>query len=305
MKYLSLCMPTNGVVEWVFPVLDSIYSQGIDCKLFEVVITDNGKNSEFKKKLQEYMSDKENIIYAETNATAFINEIEAYNKATGHLIKFVNHRTCLVEGALEKLISFAEKNYIDKPIIYFSNGVLKKDKGQFAYESFDQFVNNLSYWSSWSTGMTLWKVDFEFIAKNTKTINELFPHTEFLFGIRNRKNYIIDNSVVFHEIPPGKKPKGDYDLFFAFGVVYPSIVLKLYEDKSISIQTYHKIINDNLDFIAQLYFDFVVIKNYCSYDLSGINNIFGVFYTEKELKRKVFSLKVRRLKGIIFSIFKR
>ena len=30
---LSLCMPTNGVVEWVFPVLESIYKQGCDNSL--------------------------------------------------------------------------------------------------------------------------------------------------------------------------------------------------------------------------------------------------------------------------------
>ena len=36
---ISLCMPTNGVIEWVFPVLDSIFGQGVDDNLFEVVVT--------------------------------------------------------------------------------------------------------------------------------------------------------------------------------------------------------------------------------------------------------------------------
>lgn len=51
---LSLCMPTNGVVEWVFPVLDSIFEQGCNSSDFEVVITDNGDNIEFKEKIKEY-----------------------------------------------------------------------------------------------------------------------------------------------------------------------------------------------------------------------------------------------------------
>ena len=37
---LSLCIATNGVSEWVFPVLDSIYSQEVDQSLYEVVVTD-------------------------------------------------------------------------------------------------------------------------------------------------------------------------------------------------------------------------------------------------------------------------
>ena len=44
---LSLCIPTNGAVEWILPVIDSIYSQGYDNEKFEVVITDNGKESKF------------------------------------------------------------------------------------------------------------------------------------------------------------------------------------------------------------------------------------------------------------------
>lgn len=51
---VSLCMPTNGVIEWVFPVLDSIYGQEVEEGLYEVVITDNGDNTEFKKRITEY-----------------------------------------------------------------------------------------------------------------------------------------------------------------------------------------------------------------------------------------------------------
>ncbi|MCR5757842.1 MAG: hypothetical protein K6F95_08040 [Selenomonas sp.] len=41
MNYLlSLCIPTNGIIELVFPVLDSIYAQGEDESLFEVVVCD-------------------------------------------------------------------------------------------------------------------------------------------------------------------------------------------------------------------------------------------------------------------------
>ena len=51
---LSLCMPTNGVIEWVFPVLESIYCQNVDETEFEVIITDNGDNKPFKEKIIEY-----------------------------------------------------------------------------------------------------------------------------------------------------------------------------------------------------------------------------------------------------------
>lgn len=290
MILVSLCIPTNGVVEWVFPVLDSIYSQEVDNKMFEVIITDNGNNTSFKKRISEYMLDKHNLIYTETDAEPFVNEIEAYKRATGHLIKFVNHRTKLKSGTLRKLIEFSERYYHEKPIIYFSNGVLKLEKKQIEYKSFDEFVQGLSYWSSWSTGMTLWNDDFTKLNNESNEPDELFPHTKYLFGIRDRDRYIIDNTIIFDEISPGSKPKGKYDLFFAFGVVYPSIILKLFVEKSITKETYSRVLKENLGFIAKLYYDYVVLKEYCSYDLSGIENIYDVFYAKSVLLKEVSNL---------------
>ena len=39
---LTICIPTNGIVEWVFPVLDSIFQQDdVNLSRYEVVVTDN------------------------------------------------------------------------------------------------------------------------------------------------------------------------------------------------------------------------------------------------------------------------
>lgn len=287
---VSLCIPTNGVVEWVVAVLESLYSQGVAENLFEVVITDNGHNQDFKNKMKEILQEHSNIIYAETDALPFVNEIESYKRASGELIKFVNHRTKLVDGALQRLIDFAEEYQEEKPIVYFSNGVLKIKKTRHEYDSFDQFVKHLSYWSSWSTGMTIWKTDFEKLPADVSGYNELFPHTNVLFSVRHERKFIIDNSVIFDEIPQGKKPKGCYDLFFAFGIEFPWIICTLLRDGDISTDTFKFVIDENLGFIASLYYQYCVRKKYCSYDLSGESNMYGVFYTKAALLKKVVGI---------------
>lgn len=298
---VSLCIPTNGVIEWVFPVLNSIYKQGIEHYLFEVIITDNGNDQEFKREVKKYLVKYSNIIYKQTTALPFINEIEAYKMANGKLIKFVNHRTMLIDGTLQLLIDFAIENEKDKPIIYFSNGMLKLDKINMEYDSFDAFVRNLSYWSSWSTGMTIWKTDFDKLQKNYDEFNVLFPHTNILFAERTRSRYIIDNTVIFYEIPQGGRSKGSYDLFGAFGIEYPSIILELYRSGSITHSTYKNVIDRNLEFIAELYWQYCIRKKYCSYDLSGEKRMYDVFYTKCRLKKKVlkhiFKLIKRRKMG--------
>lgn len=292
---VSLCMPTNGVIEWVFPVLDSIYEQGCENEKFEIVITDNGNNKEFKEKIKIYNQKHLNLHYFETNALPFINEIESYKRANGRLIKFVNHRTLFVEGALNQLIGLAKENSDAKPIMYFANGVLKKEKKVFEYATFDEFVNNLSYWSSWSTGMTIWKEDFDKLPKDVSDFNELFPHTNVLFNERNRNKYIIDNTVIFNEIPQGRKPKGDYDLFYAFGVEYPSIILNLYRENSITADTLRSVLKDNLRFVAYMYSLYFIKKEYCSYDLNGLKDMYNIFYTKKQLVSEVLSIFIGKV----------
>lgn len=296
---VSLGLPTNGIVEWVFPVLDSIYAQGVDNSLFEVVLTDNGQNREFKEKIRAYTALHENLIYAETNAEPFLNEIEAYKRSKGELIKFVNHRTKLVGGALNRLIEIAKSTVGHKPVIYFSNGSLPLPESQNEFKSFDQFVKGLSYLSSWSTGMAIWKEDFDKLPEDINDFNELFPHTTVLFYERDRERYIIDNTVIFDEIPHGNKPKGDYDLFYAFGVEYPGIISSLYRDGDITASTCKVVLDENLNFVADLYYSYILRKRYCSYSLGGLHDMYGIYYTRGSIRKGIIRKINKKLRHIV------
>ena len=61
---LSLCIPTNGALQWIGPVIDSIYSQECDDSLFEVLVSDNAHNPELKSFVENYGHD--NISYMES-----------------------------------------------------------------------------------------------------------------------------------------------------------------------------------------------------------------------------------------------
>lgn len=283
---LSLCIPTYGVEEWVFPVLDSIYSQGIDETLYEVVVTDNGNNENFKNRARKYAESHENFVYKETQSFSFLNEIDSYKIASGKFIKFINHRTLMLPGALQKLLSFVMQNEETKPCVYFSNGVLKF-KGIKEFSTFDEYVLNLSYFSSWSTGMAFWKEDFERIDAQEQ-FNELFPHTNILFHERKKTKYIINNEVLLEELPTNGIAKGKYDLFFAFAVEYVAIILSLLRSGDITVATFEDVKDKNLSFLANLYIDYVFLKRECSYDLSSLKESIKVFYSGRKLRKRAF-----------------
>ncbi len=294
-KLLSLCIPTYGVSEWVFPVLESIYNQNVDESLYEVVVTDNGHNESFEKDMNELVLKHTNLIYKKTNAFSFSNEIESYKAASGEFIKFINHRTLMLPGSVDYFINFVKSNKDNKPFVYFTTGELKKNKS-IELDSFDGFVKELSFLTSWSTGMAFWKDDFESIKdKDTDKFNELFPHTDILFSQRHKEKYIVDDKPLLKEIDIDATKKGKYDLFYAFAVELPYILLKLVRDNDITLATFNHVKDGILDFLSTLYFQFVIRKKPCSYDLSSYKQSISVFFSDKKLKKRVRKLIIGKI----------
>lgn len=283
---LSLCIPTNGITEWVFPVLDSIYGQTNNLQKFEVVVTDNGNNLDFQNRMQEYCLNYPNLHYEKTNAKGFTNQIDCFKRANGQLIKFVNHRMPLVKGALSYLISFAEENKERKPVTYFTNGELMLKNCSKLLPDFDSFMKALGYWSSWSAGIAIWRSDLEKTDFN-KPYSSTFPHTVFLFSNTNAKNYIIDDHKLVTEIQTNSTKKGRYNLFNAFSVEYIDIVKNLLEDGKISATTYEHIKKDMSYFVSLLLYEYVIKKQETSYDLQNYKESIQKYYSYPAIVRNI------------------
>lgn len=295
---LSLCMPTNGIIEWVFPVLDSIYAQNADPDKYEIVVTNNGNNDAFHQMMLRYERQHSNLIYKKTDAYLFDNQLETLKLAKGKYLKFINHRGLFTDGALDFLIRTIEENAEEKPVIYFSNGVLKRDC---VCDSFDGFVAGLLRNVSWTTGVGIWKSDYEKIPDN-QVYDKISPHSAILFSERKKKKYLILNTQFCREIDADHSNKGKYDLFKAFAVEEPLIALKLYVDGDISTTTFKAVKADYKDFVASLYWDFCVRKKPCSYDLKGFEDAMGIFFNKYEIIARSYLLG---MKYIIRKILRR
>lgn len=279
---LTLCIPTNGVLEWCVPVINSIYNQGIAENQFQVVVADNGDNMDFRSKMLEYADCHSNFVYKKTAAEGFLNQIECFKLAEGKLIKFINHRMCLLPGALERLLDCVER-YDEDAVLYFSNGALRK-KRAYSVESFDAFMYELSYWSSWSAGLAFWKNDLKEINK-IDDFNSLFPHTDILFLRKDASEYVLVDEPLMKEIRIDDTKKGHYNLFRAFAEEYLNLIEQLYHDGAISNRTYRKIYNGLKHFLGSLYGIYVVGKTPCSYDLTDANRYIENNFSISEIKR--------------------
>ena len=283
---LSLCLPTNGISEWVFPVLDAVYSQNVDNSLFEVVVTDNGNNEEFSVRIEAYKQRKKNLVYKKTAAFLFENQIEALRIANGEYLKFLNHRAVLEDGALQWMLDFIGEYRKEKPVIYLSNGALKLKK-DLETDSFDEFVKGLREYASWTTGVGVWKEDFEKIPAD-KVYNKISPHSDVLFAERHKSKYVIADKAWSHELDTNHSKKGGYDLYKAFGIEELSITLGLYLDGDISIQTLQYVKNAYEKLLVNFYRDFSILKRPCSYNLKSFNDCISLFFDTKKIKREAW-----------------
>lgn len=280
--YLSLCLPTNGISEWVFPALDSIYLQEVDIDHFEVIVTDNGNNDDFKSKMEAYAKEHQNLIYKRTDAYMFDNQLEALKLAKGDYLKFVNHRSIWKPGRLQYMIDFLNQNEREKPVIYFSNGALKWGPMFKEFSNFDEFVRNLGIYGTWTSGVGIWKEDFDRIPIDYK-YDKISPHAGILYAERNKSKYIINEFYWMSEIDSDHSKKGKYDLFKAFSLDEFIITINLYRDGDISAETLACVKNSFEDFLEDLYCDFILRGVPCSYDLEGFDLYAGIFFDKDKI----------------------
>lgn len=287
---ISLCLPTNGIMEWVFPVLESIYSQNISHSLFEVVVTDNGANDEFQYRMEQYAQEHDNLIYQKTTAVMFHNQLEALKLARGQYLKFINHRAALVDGALGKMISLIEGNTDEKPVIFMANGVLKNSG---IYSSLDGFVSGLGRFASWTTGVGIWKEDYDNLPSDIK-VDPISPHSCILYAVRKDRKFLIDNTVFCEEVDKDHSKKGTYDLFKAFAVEELAITQNLYIAGDITADTLKAVKKDYGKFVSGLYLEYCIQKHPCSYKLDGFNDAMGIYFEKRQIITNAYLLSIKK-----------
>ena len=268
---LSLCIPTNGAVQWVLPVLDSIYNQKCDQSKFEVVITDNGKDSQLANYLKDY--DYPNLRYIVTTDEGFLNLVSSLKEGRGLFCKMINHRSVLEHGTIEEMIGLVERYKDSQPIIYCSDGNVKGPE-VIECENLDKFIENLSYWTSWSAGIGFWRKDIERI--DSVELDIMFPNASLLVNLRKESQYVIWNKK--YEQMGDDAGKGGYDLFDTFAVHFLDIIKGLLVDGRISQHTFNILKSDLFGFLTDLYKNEVILPTKRTFILKDIKRSMRVYY---------------------------
>ncbi len=234
---VSICIPCYKRTELVRRTLQSIYVDNaeVSTNLYEVVITDNDPEQELAALAEDY-AEKPNFLYKPTKCEGFMNSYFALSNGNGALLKLHNSQNRIIPGMLKEIVEEARVYQQEKPLIFQSNGFLE-NFDVCEYDNFNIFMKDLSYWSSWSGGMTIWKNDFDNI--KSLEINPLFPHTSVFFTQYAKNKFVIDDRILYDVQRVTKR--GGHNKFEAFTIYYPSLVDRLYQDGHISTDCKDKI----------------------------------------------------------------
>lgn len=227
---ITICIPCFKRIDIVRSTLKSIYAGNSDVSLedYEVVISDNDPEKELSSVAKEF-SHFPNLRYIPTVCEGFMNSYYALKYGKGDLLVLHNSQNKIRRGWLAALIQQARDYNQEKPLIFHSNGFLNRHTVE-TYSDFNTFMDSLSYWSSWSGGITIWKEDFDNIGDIT--IDCLFPHTSVFLTLYKKKSFIIDDRIVY--IVQRVAKRGGHNKFEAFTIHYPSLVTQSYNSGHIT-----------------------------------------------------------------------
>ena len=287
MYWLSICIPTNGILEWMKPVMESILSGNADRTAYEIVVSDNGDHEDFREYMERIAAENENVKYRVSSSQGFSNQLDAFRMASGELIKFLNHRFTLREGAVEEFIAIAKSFREQKPQLYFTNGSLGK-KERYTYNAFDDYVQMLGFYSSWSGGVAFWKDD----PIPEESHSTVFPHLEMVLD-PEKQGYLIENRTFMDEIPADSTKKGGYNLFEAFAADYYEYYVRMHEEALISDATLKDFKSKLALYLSSLYCDFIVNGTPCSYRLDDHEAYIAKHFDLETIKKNAAVLNTR------------
>ncbi len=257
MVYLSICIPTYQRIEITRNTIASIYAdlKDVDISEFEVIVSDNDFSESSRCFVDEFPY--ENFHYYQTKCEGFLNSFYVLGYGNGLFLKLHNNYTKLKAGTLKYMIDEIKRYKKTKASLFFTNGLLRFYEKR-EYTIFNDYMSDLSYFSSWSSGFGIWKEDYDRI-KTKIVINKWFPQTSMFLPFNNKKLYILNDLDIFCDQKVPKK--GGYNPYYVFGVEYLTLIKASYNEGHISIRCLKKIKRDLLkDYLASRYFKTVVAR---------------------------------------------
>lgn len=269
---LTIFVPTYNRAIQLENTISSIISQD-GFEYCELVISDNCSTDSTSEVVMQFMARYKTIRYYSNskNIGAEENFLKAFEYANGNYIEFLSDKSCLIAGALARILEVIEK--YSPPHLFISNGCsVNKTLGIIECNSLSDYVCCVSYLSTWISGMVFKKSAIQSIGNLKLASGSSLIQTDWAFRVvaAERRAIILNEKIIYEQYVG---TKSGYNLFEVFVNNYLELYKNYVQSGTISRQDVKKEKSKLLKyFVFPWYINTLILKRYC-FDLSNSNRV--------------------------------
>ena len=225
---LSICIPTFNRASILEKTLQSLTEDPYfgQSDLVEIAVSDNGSTDNTAALVQSYAQRfPGKINYHRTPTNLLEGNFEyVLRKGRGTFRKLQNDSFGIQPGLLECLVRIIDSLQTHKPVVFLVNEEPKPDEDTLQHcQSMDEFLNAVSYKSTWIGGFGIWAEDLAQITDFSRAIDLKLTQTDVLMRmVARKKRSVVIKEFIQYCFWTGRK--GGYNIAEVFGANYLSIL---------------------------------------------------------------------------------
>ncbi len=241
---LSICIPTYNRANFLEIALASLVSQKafLDTEEIEIVISDNASTDGTRRLCETHAGKFPSKFHYHRNAENIggdLNFEKVISLARGHYAELYNDYLYAVDGSLGEMTHFVQENLQEKPVLFFLQGRLNKKENKHLCANLDEFVDYVSFRTTWIGGFGIWRQDFDAMTDFSRYSKGLLVQTDVLLRlVCAGKPAWIYAKEYFKNIPTYTKTKVSWNNMRVSCYNYLSLLLPYVRSGQLSRSTY-------------------------------------------------------------------
>lgn len=239
-RSLSICIPTYNHCD----ILERMLTNLVSLPTFasgdvEVVISDNCSTDQTQKVGEKFAlayPDRVRYFRNEENLKDK-NFALALSRGTGSFLKLANDTLLFRDEGVAEMLATVKRHENEKPVLFFLNR--EGPKGERRCSSFDEFLDAISFHSTWIASFGMWRDDFDRMDDFNRMSALKLTQVDVLCRMMSSKKCAVVNRQMFFELIP-RVVNADYNLAEVFGRNYFSILREYVEKGELSKHAFRR-----------------------------------------------------------------
>lgn len=181
MIQVSIIIPVYNVEKYISPCLESLFRQGLDDHVFEIIIINDGSTDRSMEMISGIITQHRNVsVINQTNQGLSVARNVGMEKASGRYVLFVDSDDFLIDNSLSKMLSYAVSMSADMVIGDF----LKLYDTEIIAEKYRELITKSD-------------PEIVFSGNGTDYYTHYYDQWAYVWRVMYNKDFLVKNQIAF------------------------------------------------------------------------------------------------------------